>query len=51
MKVEALRKWRDVSGETEVLYIDGLKDEEKLTIIQILEIMVDQIELLERNFV
>lgn len=30
MKAEALRKWRDASEETEELYIDGLKDGEKI---------------------
>lgn len=39
LKAEASRKWRDASEETEVLYIDGLKDGEKLTIIQILGII------------
>jgi hypothetical protein len=39
LKAEALRKWRDASEETEVLYIDGLKGGEKLTIIQILGII------------
>ena len=50
LKVEASHKWRDASEEIEVLYIDGLKDGEKLIIIQILRIMVDQKEPLERNF-
>lgn len=50
LKVEASRRWRDASEEIEVLYIDGLKDGEKLIIIQILRIMVDQIEFLEKYF-